>query len=298
MLQPCLETLCHSDGYRAAVRWWRPPEPRGAVLYLHGIQSHGGWYEPSGSHLAERGLTVLMPDRRGSGLNREDRGHAPSADRLVDDAKEQLSAVLNASGCKQAHLVGVSWGGKLALALTAAQPDRVRSITLIAPGLFPVVDVSATEKLRIALSMVNDRNRSYDIPLNDARLFTANPERIQFVEKDRLKLEQVTAGFLLASRRLDRHTGRFGGLAWAGSVHLMLAGAERIIDNDRTAAWLRNLPWPDRQITMYPQAHHTVEFEADPSAFLNDLCGWIVDRCTPPESTASVAALPATSGPR
>lgn len=278
MLKPCIETLTHSDGYRSAVRWWRPPDPRGAVLYFHGIQSHGGWYETSGSRLAELGFTVLMPDRRGSGLNREQRGHAASVERCIMDARECLDAVTQSADKPSAHLVGISWGGKLCVALATESPDRVASMSLVAPGIFPRVDVSATEKIRIALSIVNDRERSYDIPLNDARMFTANPDRIRYVEEDKLKLLQVTAGFLLVSRRLDRYAPRLASSAYRGPVHLLLAGRDRIIHNDRTSQWLRDLPSPDRQITMYPEGHHTLEFEADPTAYFGDLCGWIDKR--------------------
>lgn len=278
MLQPCIETLRYSDGYRAAVRWWRPPEPRGAVLYFHGIQSHGGWYEMSGARLAEAGFTVLMPDRRGSGLNQAQRGHSPSIERSVQDAEESLSEVLRISGKPAAHLVGVSWGGKLCVSLAAKLPEQVATMSLIAPGLFPRVDVSATEKIRIALSIVNDRERAYDIPLNDAQMFTNNPERIRYVEGDRLKLVQVTAGFLLISRRLDRSTARLAESTYRNPIHLLLAGHDKIIHNDRTSDWLRGLPSPDRQITMYPEGHHTLEFDADPTAFIEDLCAWIANR--------------------
>lgn len=290
MLQPCVESLAMSDGYRTAVRWWRPPEPRGAVLYFHGIQSHGGWYEMSGSRLAEAGLTVLMPDRRGSGLNREQRGHSPSVTRTVEDARECLDALLSASGHGGAHLVGVSWGGKLCVSLASHAPQRVRSMTLVAPGLFSKLDLPTLEKFRVAMSMVNDRERLFEIPLNDPRLFTANPERIEYVEADGLKLTRVSAGFLVVGRRLDRFTARFGQSGYRGAVHLMLAGQDRIIDNDRTGDWLRELPFEDRQITLYPEAHHTLEFEADPSAFLHDLVTWIGERCETPTPAETAQA--------
>ena len=48
-----------SDHCEAFARLWMPPSPRGAVLYLHGIQSHGLWFEESARRLAEalwRGL--------------------------------------------------------------------------------------------------------------------------------------------------------------------------------------------------------------------------------------------------
>lgn len=282
MLKPCIESIEFSDGYRAAVRWWRPPDSRGAVLYFHGIQSHGGWYEASGARLAESGFTVLMPDRRGSGLNHAQRGHSPSIERTLFDTKECLDAVTAASGHPAAHLVGISWGGKLCVALAVESPERVASISLVGPGLFPKIDVSAAVKVRIALSIVNDRERSYDIPLNNAELFTANPERIRYVNDDKLKLEQVSAGFLLISRRLDRYTPRLISSAYRGPVHLLLAGHDRIIHNDRTSRWLRDLPSPDRQITVYPEGHHTLEFDPDPAPFFDDLVNWIDQRAAQP----------------
>jgi alpha-beta hydrolase superfamily lysophospholipase len=248
------------------------------VLYFHGIQSHGGWYEESGSRLAEAGFCVLMPDRRGSGLNQVSRGHAESPEQIVGDASFHLDSVLKEAGVGKAHTAGVSWGGKLAVILAARQPERVASVSLIAPGIFPRIDLSTGEKFKVALSLAADRTRLFDIPLNDATLFTNNPERIEYVERDELKLSRVSATFLLTSRRLDREAVRLGRSDYRGPVHLFLAGNERIIDNERTREWLRDLPSEDRQITEYPEGHHTLEFESDPEAFFRDQVGWISQR--------------------
>jgi alpha-beta hydrolase superfamily lysophospholipase len=275
MPDPVIETLPLSDGYEAAARCWRPQASRAAVLYFHGIQSHGGWYERSGQLLADRGYTVLMPDRRGSGLNQIQRGHVASATRAVDDARDALHAMMEKTGHKSAHVIGVSWGGKLAVALASAEPKGVASLSLIAPGLFPKIDFSAAEKFRVGMALINDRDKMFDIPLNDPRFFTANPERIRFVEQDKLKLEKVSAMFLLATRRLDRVIQRFAKSAWQGPIHVMLAAHDDIIHNDLTRDWVRQLRLRERKITEYSQGRHTLEFDEDPAAFLNDLVGWI-----------------------
>jgi acylglycerol lipase len=299
-MPPAIEHITYSDGYRAAVRWWRPTNPRGAVLYFHGIQSHGGWYEQSGEALVASGLTVLMPDRRGSGLNPLERGHVDSMDRAFMDACEALDALLAATSRSHcgtglptgqpaahvrgdaqpaAHVVGVSWGGKLAVCLAAISSQRVASISLVAPGLFPRIDLTAVEKFRVGVALINDRQRTFPIPLNDPAFFTANPDRVRFVETDPLMLRHVTAPFLLATRRMDRVVRQLDRSAFRNPVHLLLAGHDRIIDNDRTRRWLRSLPSPDRRITDYPTSRHTLEFDPDPQPFLDDLSKWITDRC-------------------
>jgi alpha-beta hydrolase superfamily lysophospholipase len=272
---PAIDSLRLGDGYEAVVRWWRPARPRGAVLYLHGIESHGGWYEGSGGFLAGRGWTVLMPDRRGSGLNAAARGHAESYQRLLADGAELIAALSVQSGLSHVHLVGVSWGGKYAVALAAAQPQRVVSLSLVAPGLFPKIDLPNGEKFRIGCAMLARPTRPFPLPIHDATMFTTNPDRLAFVEGDPLRLREATAAFLLASRRLDGVARGLAAGEWRGALHLLLAGRDRVIDNEKTRTWLRALDGVRRRISEFPRASHTLEFEPDPTAYWTDLADGI-----------------------
>jgi 3-oxoadipate enol-lactonase len=76
--------------------------------------------------LAER-IRVIRYDARGYG-----RSPQPTAQyRQVDD----LIAVLDHFGLSSAHLAGCSMGGGTAIDLTLAHPERVRSLTLLCPGV-------------------------------------------------------------------------------------------------------------------------------------------------------------------
>ncbi len=281
MDDPSIENVRHSDGYEASVRWWLPAQPRGAILYFHGIESHGGWYEGSGSMLAELGWAILMPDRRGSGRNERERGHAESHHRLLSDGAELINAITARCGIARVHLVGVSWGGKFACALAATEAQRVASLSLVAPGLFPVIDVPAGEKLRIAWELLADPRRAHPLPIHHTSMFTNNPLKRDFVERDPLRLCEATAAFLLASRRLDRVARSLGGSAWRGGVHALLAGQDRIIDNARTREFVRGLVGSATRITEYAGAAHTLEFEPDPQPFWHDLAKGIKELSSP-----------------
>ena len=91
-------------------------------MVLHGVQSHGGWYHRLGRTLAEAGYEAHFPDRRGSGANRADRGHAPSSRRLLDDLTEWLATLRNREPAVPTALAGISWGGKLAVIAAGEQP--------------------------------------------------------------------------------------------------------------------------------------------------------------------------------
>lgn len=73
-------------------------------------------------------------------------GHGTSAKDVGDDPASLLAGavtgVLDALGAGRAHLVGHSMGGAVALAVAAANPGRIASLTLIAPsGFGPEINV-------------------------------------------------------------------------------------------------------------------------------------------------------------
>ena len=262
------------DGYRAYARFWAAASARGAVLYHHGIQSHCGWYEASAERIADAGFAVLQVDRRGSGRNQQDRGHADSQEQLIADAHAARDELARRTQLKDHHVVGISWGGKLAVAAYVSDPSHVSSLTLVTPGLFPLVGVSPGEKARIGFAMLYEQRKSFDIPLDDPEFFTTEEPWKSFVATDPLTLRQCTAGFYLASRRMDKTVARLAG-APSVPLHLFIAGAERIVDNEQTEAFVKALEWPHAKVTRYPKARHSLEFEADREDYFRELTDFL-----------------------
>ncbi|MGD8452684.1 MAG: alpha/beta fold hydrolase [Phycisphaerae bacterium] len=265
-----------ADGYALRGRMWPPRSPGGDVgfLYLHGIQSHGGWYAWSAALLAETGCPVLLPDRRGSGMNEAARGDTPSADTWLSDIDDLAEWAQREWGVTRLGVVGVSWGGKPAVAWALRQPERVAGLLLIAPGLFPAVDLGSWAKCRVGLSLLRGGGGLFDIPLNDPALFTANPLGRQFIADDPAKIERVTARFLYFSRQLDRELRRTATATLAVPTTLLLAERDAIIRNEPTEAWLRRISRDPPQVHTFAQADHTLEFEEDVGDFETALRSW------------------------
>jgi alpha-beta hydrolase superfamily lysophospholipase len=275
-----LEEFTAGDGYRW--RYRRYPAhgvPRAEVVFLHGIQSHGGWYEHSCTLLSRAGFNVYFLDRRGSGLNEKNRGDAPSFRRLLDDLAEFLTTLtrtspLGSAGRLPVFLAGISWGGKLAVALERRHPGLVEGIALLCPGFFAKVRPPLGRRLLIVLSRLFRPRKLFAIPLNEPELFTANPRWQQFLRDDPLRLHQATARLLLESVRLDGYL-RFVPKYVHVPILLLLAEQDRIINNARTRAFVDRFATPDKQIIEYPGAHHTLEFEPEPDRFIVDLRNWL-----------------------
>ena len=110
--------------------------------------------------------------------------------------------------------------------------------------------------------------------MSDPALFTANPEGQAFIAADPLGLREGTAGLLAASFIIDRLVSRSPGRIRQPAL-LMLAGQDRIVDNARTLDYFGRLASSDRQVIEYPEGHHTLEFDPDPSRYARDLVAWI-----------------------
>lgn len=264
-----------SDGYELQTAVWPAAgEPKGQVVVLHGVQSHSGWYHRLGETLSAAGYSTSFPNRRGSGPHQQDRGHAPSASRLVDDIAEWIEHLKRDAPALPVALAGISWGGKLAVLTAARRPELVDALTLICPGLLPRVGVSLAEKLRIARAVVFNRRKTFPIPLADPALFTDDPEKQEFIRDDPLSLRRATAGLLFASFVIDRRVSRAPGKVRQPSL-LMLAAKDRIVDNARTLAYFNRIAATDRRVIDYPDGCHTLEFDPDPDQYARDLIDWL-----------------------
>ena len=276
---PEISTWTASDGYPILVASWRPSStpPRGRVVILHGVQSHQGWYQGLGRRLADAGFESHIPDRRGSGGNTKDRGHTTSPRRLVEDVGEFLIELDSRLPDIPTAIVGISWGGKLAILAAGRYPQSVSALALVCPGVQPRVGVSFGERMRIALAYFTNRTKRFAIPLSDPALFTSNPEGQAFIRADPLGLRQATAGLLAASTLIDRSVARAPSKVLQPAL-LMLASEDRIVNNELTRRYFDRFASPDRTIIEYPGAHHTLEFEQDPSEYATDLAGWLGEK--------------------
>jgi acylglycerol lipase len=269
-----------SDGYRIRFRHYPSVQRRGIVLGMHGIQSHSGWYKYSSRRIADAGFDVYFADRRGSGLNGRQRGHAAHGMRLVNDVRELRRIALadhtaSSTSSLPVCLMGISWGGKTATATAALFPAEFQSLALLYPGLFPKMGPTWSQRLRLRLARRMEVVREHiPVPLNDPSLFTQVDEWQRFIAEDPLTLHTVTSSFLNAGRDLDEIVANQAA-AVRQPLLLMLAENDAIIDNAATRTFLHSIPNHSLTVRTWPGARHTLEFEPDRIRIFDELTNWL-----------------------
>ena len=268
------ENLTLSNGTDTPVLHHLPPDDTHRsppVLYVHGIESHPGWFIASAQALARAGSEVFQITRRGSGTSSAPRGHACCYKQLLDDTNDAIKYVIEKTGVEKIVLLGVSWGGKLITAYAIKKPQHIRSLTLITPGLKAKVDLSPIKKLVILLAWCFHRQKYFDLPLEDVSLFTDNPEMQQYLRNDPYRLHRATAGFLFASAMLDRLITHAPQRSLKVPLSLILAQRDKIIDNTATFDILERITGRTIQLFWFNSAH-TIEFNPDKQPFHQALC--------------------------
>ena len=295
----------HGDVHK--YRHYRPVKaPRAYVIALHGIQSHSGWYEWSSSCLAGAGIDVRFLDRRGAGLNEQDRGHADRASCLFADVFNlywHMRTELNIGRRTPIVLTSVSWSGKLAAGFVPHMCSCLRrpwtlrkprllpdvnddnpkdvqrppfdGIALLYPAIFTHFDPNTPQRCAIRTAHGLGLGRqTVPIPLDDPALFTDDPKWQQFIRDDPLALRRVSLSFLNATLQLTKAAVRYPALN-PPPTFVALAGRDEIVDLPRTRQWVAWLPAETTRIIEYPDARHTLEFDACREQFVADLIDWI-----------------------
>ena len=135
---------------------FNPEQP--TVVFVHGVLcDHSVWVLQS-RYMAHHGWNVLAIDLPGHA-----RSAGPAA-ASVEEAADQIHAMLDAAGLDQVALVGHSWGSLIALEAAARLKQRISHLALIGtafpmPVAAPLLAASLTEPDK-AIAMINVFSRA------------------------------------------------------------------------------------------------------------------------------------------
>ena len=181
------------------------------LLFVHGLQSHAGWFEASSTatELAEAGVTSLAYDRRGSGRSAGIPGHAQSPREVLADLEAGAIALRSeldarAGPAAPIHILANCFGTRIALPYVAAHPQMFRSLILTAPAthMSRRASYGLAQKLSILFAAPHTL---YPTPLRDEYFVSAGPW-LDWIRRDTCSLRHTTAAFLRSASRLTRWT--------------------------------------------------------------------------------------------
>ncbi|MCS7202601.1 MAG: lysophospholipase [Dictyoglomus sp.] len=129
------------DGKKLAYRFVSPENPKGVLIFVHGIVVYGKYYLPFAQELAKYGIKVYLPDLRGHGNSEGKRGDSPDTLTIVQDLGIFYQMVLKENPLLPIYLGGHSMGAGLTLKYVKELNLYPSGVILIGGGL-PVENIS------------------------------------------------------------------------------------------------------------------------------------------------------------
>ncbi|MGE0800793.1 MAG: lysophospholipase [Lautropia sp.] len=246
--------LTMPDGVDLHVEDWLIAEgerARGAVLVVHGLGEHFGRYAHVARALNALGFEVRGYDQRGFGRSGGARGAIPGADALVDDARSVFDDWARRCGCRP-FLLGHSMGGAVAARAATGGWIAPRGLVLASPALGG--RISAFGRLRIALGrrLLPDRAVASGIDPDHV-----SRDRAVVADYRRDPLNHGLISPRLAGFIVDAGPASIAAAAkLAVPVLLLLAGDDRLVDNEAARRFGRVLPPGRLTEHVYPGCYH------------------------------------------
>lgn len=226
------------------VRWTKPQVGQPTVVLLNGLTYSTKQWAEFAAVLVAQGFGVLRYDMRGMGetLLKE----APilqiiSYKQQVEDLKALLARLQIR---EPLNLVGLSYGGGIAMAYGAKYPNEVKNLILMAPFTAPVFEQDKWIKSQIWYTrQLQPLNPASDDDLYDYFLrqlvYTTYPSVEPIVLENPFKLEGV---FRLVQGIRKWRSDHAVSLLPKASVHLMIAGKDQYIQRKVMEDFWQSVP--------------------------------------------------------
>jgi acylglycerol lipase len=243
------------------------------IVYLHGIESNSAWFAPLASRLNEDGFILYGIDRRGSGLNKEDRGDILDYNMFLDDIEDALKFVKEQNANKKIYVMGICWGGLLAVNYIVKKKIMPDGLILLSPSIYRKVDLNFFVKSLARIYSLFCPRSHFKIPIKD-RMFTSNRRCLDIITKDTTRLKTLSLRFFREILRMERESSPINHKI-SLPVAVLLAGIDEIVDNKRVKEWFEKVESDDKAMKIFNDMHHVLPFEENIDPLISFITDWI-----------------------
>jgi alpha-beta hydrolase superfamily lysophospholipase len=266
-----------AGGLRLRGRWWRRPEPRGAIVIAHGFAEHGGTYRAVADALGSAlDIDIIAVDFRGHGRSPGRHGVVRRYQDLTEDLTSVLEWAARNGPDVPRFLLGHSNGGQVALRVALDRPGSFDGLIISNPALRIALPIPPY-KLKLGRFLLKHAPWVTLRGETRAELLTRDPAIQREHREDRLRHNRMSAplffGMVDGGKML---------LARAGEIRapllMLVGGQDLIVDPAAARAFYDAAGSEDKTLHLYPKMLHEPLNELGREQVLDDVSRWLEPR--------------------
>lgn len=284
------ESFKGTGGLNIFVRSWRPAETaRGAVVIVHGFNSHSGQYLWVGEQFAALGLAVYALDLRGRGRSDGERFYVEKIEDYTDDVATLVRRAKSEHPGVPVFVLGHSAGGVVSCVYTLDHQAEIDGLICESFAYeLPVPDLVLS--FLKGLSYITPHTHVFSLNNKD---FSRDPQVVESMNDDPLikgesQPAQTAAVMVNADRRLKEE------FPLIKLPLLILHGTQdKATKPSGSQHFYEQAGSTDKTLKLYEGHYHDLLNDTDKELVMADITGWIAARL-PAVHSESGDALTAT----
>lgn len=277
-IQMTTGTLRTSDVQALAWRAWVPNDPRGLLLFVHGLAEHSGRYQRTAEHFAGLGFACYGLDLRGHGASQGRRVHVAAFDDYLKDVDAALALVGARHPGLPCFLVGHSMGGLITIRFVLAKPDAVAGAVVSSPLLAPHPSAAPSAVTRAAATLLSKFAPGLLMPSGlDSNALSRDRAIVDAYVADPLVSSKVSARWFTATMAAAAEA-RAQAPALRTPMLLMQSGGDRLVDPEATRRWAEAAPPRFLRFIWWEGFYHEMFSEPGRERVFDRVAAWLIER--------------------
>ena len=266
-----------ADGESVYFQLWRPKDPRGVLLFVHGLAEHSGRYGYPIEYFTRRGWICAALDLRGHGRSSGKRVHVERFADYVADVRLVRERLVTKLPDLPLFQVGHSMGGLITLLDALDAPVELTGAVVSSPALGVPAEAEPGFLLALIARVLNRIAPRVLLPGIEPGAISRDPQVVQAYLDDPLVSRRVTPRWLAAIRQaMEEAHQRAASLSL--DLLVMQSGDDTLVDPQSAERWARAAP--DDRITwkLWPGLYHEMFNEPERAEVLGFLEQWLQDQ--------------------
>jgi alpha-beta hydrolase superfamily lysophospholipase len=250
--------------------WGTPAECNSAVLLVHGLGAHSGWFEALARRLKVRQIFVVSYDQVGFGKRRLE--HFSSKEQWLEDLQSAFQYLKQTVADKPIYIVGNSMGALVSLA--AAKIVSPNGVVMMSPGFEGHPETfTLGYRLSTLIKAIMKPEQEFLLPYGLDLISDQEGVRA-WMANDPDKRLAVPGRMLLELLGLTQSL-KFQKLTLTCPMLMFTAGKDKMVDNKVNQEFYKKIEAPKKNQINFAESLHDLPMNPVVDEVAEEIAGWI-----------------------